>query len=328
MSEMNKLDNISNMSDEELDAFIKSELNSSLMEDIKVDEELISKTMEAVNEAEQKEAEEDKNNRVVSFDDKKSGINIRKFMPILSMAACLCIIVMAGSLIYSKLDMKKSDKVDNNKSNPVTEENIKDDASSIVDGQEQHNSILNNQSGIQSDQKYDEDMSTDNFEDGFCTEDTAPESDQESAPESDQEFTEDVIGDKNEQVEDPEAVPDETLEWTPSTDVIYEISKILKIKDDNDNYLSKDMIESGDAIAILYDEAGIELGQDEFLKCIKNIYEKSKNDMIYAMELTFDEHLIPGLEHIYINIEAREYYILLDFEEGNDEINIVVMEKQ
>lgn len=317
MSELNRLDNISNMSDEELDAFIKSELNSSLMEDIKVDEELINKTLKAAYYTDAQVDSEIHSNEI-TFNNKKTGSRLRRYIPVLSMAACACIIVMAGSLIYSKLDMKKGEKVDNNKSHSMVEESVKDETSSNVDGQEQNNTILNNQSGIQSDQKYDEDLNADS--DGFLNEDTAPESDQENI--------EDSTVDKNEQIEEPEAIPDEPLEGTPSTDVIYEVSKILKIKDDNNNYLSMDVIESGDATAILYDEVGIELGQEEFLNCIKDIYEKSENDMVNTIKLTFDERLIAGFEHLYINMESREYYILLDVEEGIDEINIAVMEKQ
>lgn len=127
MSEFDKLDNLDNMSDEEFDAFIKGELKSSLQEDIKIDDELVCKTVQAIHNAENEEKlkwitndelqsnekNETRNNKVIS---------IKKYIPILSMVACACFIVMAGSLIYTKVGRKTGydATVSNNKKQEAT----------------------------------------------------------------------------------------------------------------------------------------------------------------------------------------------------------------
>lgn len=134
MSEFDKLDNIDSMSDEEFDAFIKSELKSSLVEDIKVDDELICKTVQAIEDAENEELTKwvtdnstEKNNKVVS---------IKRYIPILSMVACACFIVMAGSLIYTKVGRKTSDNA-NLSSDKKQEESKNDSFSGIISDYEE-----------------------------------------------------------------------------------------------------------------------------------------------------------------------------------------------
>ena len=162
MSDLNKLDNISNMSDEELDVFIKSELNSSLMEDIKVDEELINKTMQAVEKAEI-DRDLGVDNEAVTFNNKKSGPKIRRFIPILSMAACTCIIVMAGSLVYLQIGKNKSDNASVSDKGVVSEmeesksESLMDGAESL-DSIVDKDSITNNVVGDKGDINYSEDF--------------------------------------------------------------------------------------------------------------------------------------------------------------------------
>ena len=210
MSDLNKLDNISNMSDEELDVFIKSELNSSLMEDIKVDEELINKTMQAV---EKTEIDRDLgvDNEAVTFNNKKSGPKIRRFIPILSMAACTCIIVMAGSLVYSQIGKNKSDNASVSDKGVVSEmeesksESLFDEGES-VDGTVDKDSILNNVVGDKGDINYSEDF--------------------------DSETSDEAIPDKNEvtdEMKDPQEESPELPQQDESDDkgVLQDISRLL-----------------------------------------------------------------------------------------------------
>ncbi len=90
--------NINNINDEEFQKFIKSELDLSLINDVKVDEELISSTLKAIESSKNK-------NREASIKKRKSIVSF------VSMAACVCLIVMAGNFVLSN-NNKAEDNTD------------------------------------------------------------------------------------------------------------------------------------------------------------------------------------------------------------------------
>lgn len=129
MSEFDKLDNIHSMSDEEFDMFIKSELKSSLMEDIKVDEELICKTVQAIESRERED--ELIFDTMDSTQEHTKVINFKRYIPIISMVACACFVVIAGSLVYTKIGRKTSDNA--YMSSDGNSEGTKNDSFSVVE---------------------------------------------------------------------------------------------------------------------------------------------------------------------------------------------------
>ncbi len=303
MDEMNKLDNISNMSDEELDAFIKSELNSSLMEDIKVDEELINKTMKAAYFADIQVNSEIHSNEI-TVNNKKTGSRLRKYIPILSMAACTCIIVMAASLMYSQIGKNKSENasVSNDESYSKVEDMLESDKDSYIGDGSVGDTIMNNQVGNSVEQD--------------SLEDFSPE---DSSPEADEEFDEDFKNDYGDIKEEPQS---------PSQDIIYMASKLLNIKDDNGEFLSMDKMENKDIFLTMYDELGEDIGQEEALEYVTKLCGRIEESSFNVLMKEFDDEAISSREYVWIGTDSSQYYIVLD-EEGliGGDVNVIVFEK-
>lgn len=318
MSEMNKLDNISSMSDEELDAFIKSELNSSLMEDIKVDEELINKTIEAIDAAEGQNNVIGEDN-TISFDNKKKGINIRKFIPIISMAACMCIIVMAGSIVYSRLGNTKSSKneVNNVKENSQVGDSKKED-SQKEDFQINDSQIDNKEDGKEEN----------NFMDGFSQEESAPDTgitpDSDFDSESDDLMSDvesiapevnDPTSDEEDSMENPSLPESDGTLDTENEDIVYDVAQILGIDE---------LIET----VSVYDEFGDEMWDVSVPGYLEELYEVCAMDYVEIYNEDYDESEVEGKEYVYIKTGSMEYYIIMETRDGiENPYKILVLEK-
>ena len=329
MSEMNKLNNLSNMSDEELDAFIKEELGASLENDIKVDEELINKTMDAVRAsgiAKVNDENEELTGTVWNNDENKKIVSIKKYIPILSMVACTCIIVMAGSLIYSKIRNKKSEDAslsrDEAYSKVEDDESLKDEMADNMNDME-----FNSQSGVTDGN---EENIVENESDSFIgdiTIDGAPDKGEELVPEDPEEGILNEKGDEEWIGESPDLEPSAPESVKPK-DVLYEISKLLNMRNDDNSFMKLELVESGEIEMCYYDEEGVEWVDEEAVYFLMDIYSVNETNGAKVVKKEYDSQLLAGREYIQIITKSAKYYIMYSIgESADDETSITVLEK-
>lgn len=293
MNSFNELDKFGNMSDEEFDLFIKEELNSSLMsdEDIKVDEDLINKTMKAIDEADMQDNYWGENN-IITFEEKKVN-KIKRYIPILSMAACTCFIVMAASIIYSKVGNTKSED-------------------SKVDNYIEYSQMEDPKEDMEDDTK----VEMENSMDGFSQEDFIPNgndsmSDMESI---EPEINNGPTADEENSEETPQ-YPESDSDNIQESDIVYDVAQILNITEEIE-------------WVKYYDEMGNEFGEADAEEYLKELYEIYYMDFVEIQTEYYDESELDDNEYVIMKTESKEYCVMVKIADGiENSSQIVVLEK-